>query len=176
MVALAALYACSAPPQRPVTIGELKSRPVEVHTAEPAAAGSDRARERYQEFLDLNRGDAQLRAEAMRRLGDLKLEAGESARIEKDLAQGSPLDTTDAIVLFSKLYKAYPDYPRNDSVLYQLARAYEADQQMDRALATLDLLVHKYPAARTSTRPSSGAARFCSAPSAMPTPRPPTPR
>jgi tetratricopeptide (TPR) repeat protein len=143
--ALAALYACSAPPQRPVTIGELKSRPVEVHTAEPAAAGSDRARERYQEFLDLNRGDAQLRAEAMRRLGDLKLEAGESARIEKDLAQGSPLDTTDAIVLFSKLYKAYPDYPRNDSVLYQLARAYEADQQMDRALATLDLLIRKYP-------------------------------
>ena len=146
LLALAALYGCSSgPPPRPVAIGDLKSRPVELRTAEPAAAGSQRARERYQEFLDQNRGDAQQRAEAMRRLGDLKLEAGEAARIEKDLAQGSPLDTTDAIVLFSKLYQAYPDYPRNDSVLYQLARAYEADQQMDRALATLDLLVRKYP-------------------------------
>ena len=130
------------------TIGDLKGRKVEVHTGDSVESGADRARTNYQAFLDLESGDAALRAEAMRRLGDLKLEAGELDRIEKELAQGSPLDTTDAILLYTKLLKAYPNYERNDAVLYQLARAYEADQQGEKALATLDLLVKTYPASR----------------------------
>jgi cellulose synthase operon protein C len=144
---LAAAAAGGAPKRAP-TIADLNGRQVEVRTDEPVAASSERARQNYQEFLKLQSGDAALRAEAMRRLGDLELEAGELDRIEKDLAQGSPLDTSDAIVLYSKLLEAYPNYERNDAVLYQLARAYEADQQGDKALATLDLLVRRYPASR----------------------------
>jgi TolA-binding protein len=138
----------AAADQRPPTIGDLKGRHVEVRTDDPVAASSDRALENYQEFLKLGNGDAALRAEAMRRLGDLKLEAGELERIEKDLAQGSPLGTGDSIVLYGKLLAAYPNYERNDAVLYQLARAYEADQQGEKALATLDQLVRRYPSSR----------------------------
>jgi cellulose synthase operon protein C len=136
-------------PKRQPTIADLKGRHVDVVPDAPTDANSsDLARQNYQEFLNLERGDAALRAEAMRRLGDLKLEAGEVNRIEKELAQGSPLDTSDAIVLYTKLLAAYPNYERNDAVLYQLARAYEADQQGDKALATLEELVRRYPSSR----------------------------
>src|SRR5258707_7620051 len=54
----------------------------------------------------------------------------------------------EAIRLYSILLKAYPDYSRNDQVLYQLARAYETTGQSDTALATLDRIVAHYPGAR----------------------------
>jgi len=144
---LATATSVAAPKPAP-TIADVEGRQVEVRTDEPLEAGAERARHNYQEFLKLERGDAALRAEAMRRLGDLELEAGELARIEKDLAQGSPLDTTDAIILYTKLLAAFPKFERNDAVLYQLARAYEADQQDDKALATLDEFVRRYPSSR----------------------------
>ena len=46
------------------------------------------------------------------------------------------------------LLKAYPDYPRNDQVLYQLARAYETTGQPEQALATLDRIVRAIPTSR----------------------------
>src|SRR5262245_6885857 len=51
----------------------------------------------------------------------------------------------EAIKLYSTLLKAYPNYPRNDQVLYQLARAYETTGQPEQALATLDRVVKTYP-------------------------------
>ncbi len=51
----------------------------------------------------------------------------------------------EAIRLYTALLKAYPDYPRNDQVLYQLARAYDTTGQTDLALATLDRIVARYP-------------------------------
>ena len=135
----------NAPKKRPPTIADLEGRKVDVRTDEPVAGSAERARKNYEEFLSLGQGDAALRADAMRRLGDLKLEAGELARIEKELAEGSPLDTADAITLYARLLAAYPDYARNDAVLYQLARAYEADQQGEAAMAALDRLVARYP-------------------------------
>ena len=39
------------------------------------------------------------------------------------------LGGAEAIRLYTMLLKAYPDYPRNDQVLYQLARAYETTGQ-----------------------------------------------
>ncbi len=99
----------------------------------------------YKRFLDLNAGDAALRAEALRRLGDLNLESSESERIERELATNEGLRATEAIHLYTALLKTYPKYERNDSVLYQLARAYELNAQPDRALASLDQLVAQYP-------------------------------
>jgi len=39
----------------------------------------------------------------------------------------------------------YPDYEKNDLVLYQLARAYEVAGETELALETLDRLVDEYP-------------------------------
>ena len=50
-----------------------------------------------------------------------------------------------AITLYTTLLKAYPNYARNDQVLYQLSRAYETTGQSEAALATLDRIVQTYP-------------------------------
>ncbi|GIX21495.1 MAG: hypothetical protein KatS3mg121_0278 [Gammaproteobacteria bacterium] len=51
----------------------------------------------------------------------------------------------EAIVLYTRLLERYPLYPRNDQVLYQLARAYEESGRPEEAMAVLDRLVREYP-------------------------------
>ena len=128
------------------TIKDLeKQQQADVSPESPHDVDSNKTMQSYKRFLDLNAGDAALREEAMRRLGDLNLESSESERIEHELATNEGLRATEAIHLYTALLKAYPKYERNDSVLYQLARAYELNAQPDKALATLDRLVASYP-------------------------------
>jgi cellulose synthase operon protein C len=130
---------------KPATIKDLEGQQVDVSTDPPRGVDSTKTMDSYRRFLDLNAGDAALRAEAMRRLADLNLESSESERIERELATNEGLRATEAIHLYSALLKTYPKYERNDSVLYQLARAYELNAQPDKALASLDRLVASYP-------------------------------
>ncbi len=131
--------------KKPQTIKDLDSQQVDISPAPPKGVDNTKTMESYKRFLDLNAGDAALREEAMRRLGDLNLESSESERIEHELATNEGLRATEAIHLYSALLKTYPNYERNDSVLYQLARAYELNAQPDKALATLDRLVANHP-------------------------------
>ena len=126
------------------TIGDLTGTRVEVHKDTPASANSSRAMENYRHFLELQNTDPKLRAEAMRRLGDLDLDAGEMERLEKEVT-AIDLQGAEAIRLYTTLLKAYPDYARNDQVLYQLARAYETTGRPEAALGTLDRVVQRYP-------------------------------
>jgi TolA-binding protein len=143
--AAAAADAASKPPP---TIKDLEADQVDVSTAPPQGVDANKAMDSYRRFLDLNAGDAGLRAEALRRLGDLNLESSESERIERELVTNEGLRATEAIHLYSALLKTYPKYERNDAVLYQLARAYELNAQPDKALAALDQLVANYPKSR----------------------------
>ncbi len=149
---LAGLALCSpqagAADKKPATIKDLENQPVDVNTDPPKNVDAAKTMESYKRFLDLNAGDAALRAEALRRLGDLNLESSESERIERELATNEGLRATEAIHLYSALLKTYPKYERNDSVLYQLARAYELNAQPEKALASLDQLVAQYPNSR----------------------------
>ncbi len=126
------------------TIGELNSRPVVVQPDQTVEASSQRAMENYRRFLELQKTDPQLRAEALRRLADLNMEAGEGDRLA---GEASMIDAqgAEAIKLYTSLLKSYPDYPRNDQVLYQLARAYETTGQPEKALSTLDQILQRYP-------------------------------
>jgi tetratricopeptide (TPR) repeat protein len=128
------------------TIGDLAPRPVVVQPDQKVEASSERAMQNYRRFLELQKTDPQLRAEALRRLGDLNMEAGEGTRLE---GEASLLDAqgAEAIKLYTNLLKSYPDYPRNDQVLYQLARAYETTGQPEKALTALDEVIRKYPRA-----------------------------
>jgi TolA-binding protein len=146
----AALLAAFASPlaaatKNPPTIKDLDAQQVDVNTDPPQNIDANKTMDSYKRFLDLNAGDAALRAEALRRLGDLNLESSESERIERELVTNEGLRATEAIHLYSALLKTYPKYERNDSVLYQLARAYELNAQPDKALASLDQLAANYP-------------------------------
>src|ERR1700743_2984722 len=146
-VARVLLTACAVPAladDSNKTIKDLKSRDVQIHKDSKVEASSSKAMDNYRRFLELQRTDPQLRAEALRRLGDLNLDASDLERYEKQ-AGLVDLQSTEAIKLSATLLKAYPDYGRNDQVLYQLARAYETTGQPEQALATLDRIVQKYP-------------------------------
>ena len=127
------------------TIASLERKTVEVRPGSIILNSTDKARDNYRAFLDLVSDDPELRAEAMRRLGDLELEATESQQLATNI-EGLNYDLYDnAVGLFHQLLEAYPDYRRNDSVLYQLARAYEVAGKTDDALRVLNELVGKYP-------------------------------
>jgi TolA-binding protein len=134
-------------PHRAPTIQDLESRPVQVVPGGAVSASDSTAMASYQKFLALQATDPKLRAEALRRLGDLNLDAGELQRMESELSS-IDMHGAEAIKLYATLLAIYPNYAHNDEVLYQLARAYDTTGQPDQALHTLDLIVQRYPAAR----------------------------
>jgi TolA-binding protein len=127
------------------TIQEVESRVVAVDPAATIDSSELRAMESYREFLDLASGDPVLQAEAMRRLADLQLEAGEADELARTAA-GLDTGIAGTINLYEQLLRSYPSYEKRDLVLYQLARAYEAAGDTAAALTTLDQLVSEYPA------------------------------
>ena len=139
--AFAAEQTFNKPPPR--TIGDLDKKEVKVDPEPPSDVKAQQAIEQYRRFLELESKNEKMRAEAMRRLGDLQVEVDESGRTEE--AQFGGLGVAEAVTLYEGLLKSYPDYERNDVVMYQLARAYEAQAQPEKALAVLDKLVKTYP-------------------------------
>ena len=133
--------------KKAATIADLAKGDVDVHSDATVNGGAAKAMLSYREFLKLQNTDARLRAEAMRRLADLNLESGELDRMATEVTQVD-MQGAEAITLYGTLLKAYPDYARNDQVLYQLARAYETTGQPEQALATLDRIVASYPHTR----------------------------
>ena len=127
------------------TIAGLEGKVVEVRPGSIPVNSADMARDNYRAFLDLVSDDPQLRAAAMHRLGALELEVTENKQFASDVESINYELYDNAIGLFQQLLEAYPDYRRNDSVLYQLARAYEIAGKTDDALRVLNELVGKYP-------------------------------
>jgi TolA-binding protein len=127
------------------TIKSLEEKTVEVRNEQLILDSSELARNSYRDFLDLVSDDPELRAEAMRRLGDLELEATEADQLAANVDALDARSFDNAVELYLRLLEAYPDYRRNDTVLYQLARAYEVAGRTDEALDVLNNLVKTYP-------------------------------
>ena len=74
-----------------------------------------------------------------------------AARVEPDAellgAGGEPVPAgpREAIKTYQKILEIYPNYERNDKVLYQMSRAYDEIGQPDEAMAVMDRLVATYP-------------------------------
>lgn len=127
------------------TIRSLGNRSYPVRPGRKIDGSNDKARDNYRAFLDLVSDDPELRAEAMRRLADLELESIEAEQLVANVEQLDGQGYGSAVSLFKSLLEAYPDYRRNDTVLYQLARAYETAGETDAALDTLNELIVRYP-------------------------------
>ena len=148
---LVSLAACSnARQDDSPRIKSLQGRVVPVERDGVVTGGRSQAAQGYREFLT-TRADDKLRAEALRRLGDLQMESGEDKQSgpESDTARGAKAsaakDYKEAIKLYRDLLRIHPNRPGNDRVLYQLSRAYEQIGDLDAALVTLDRLVAEYP-------------------------------
>jgi len=127
------------------TIASLESKTIEVRPGRRIFDSSNKARDNYRAFLDLVSDDPALSADAMRRLGDLELEAIEAEQLAQNIGAVEFEAYDNAVGLFHALLESYPDYERNDSVLYQLARAYEIAGKTDDSLRVLNDLAARYP-------------------------------
>jgi TolA-binding protein len=125
------------------TIKDLERATVVVDTSARIVGSEAKAMESYRLFLDVASEDPVLRAEAMRRLADLQLETADAEELATNVQALGTLGST--IEMYEQLLKSYPNYAKNDLVLYQLARAYEAEGRIDESLATLDRLIAEYP-------------------------------
>lgn len=145
---LAAIQAADAArkPPPPATLAELARRNVPVDRSVPVAADAAQAARTYEEFLQVGGADPALRAQALRRLGDLRLGEAE-ALIARDGKDDDAVRTSalQAVHAYRQLLAEQPAYAAADAVLYQLARALEYAGDEPAALATLDRLVERHP-------------------------------
>jgi TolA-binding protein len=125
------------------TIKDLERADVEIDTEARIVGSEAKAIESYRLFLDIASDDPLLKAEAMRRVADLQLETADVEELASNVAALGNLGST--IDMYERLLESYPNYAKNDLVLYQLARAYEAEGRIDDSLATLDRLIEQYP-------------------------------
>ncbi|RFA30931.1 hypothetical protein CAI21_02845 [Alkalilimnicola ehrlichii] len=151
------LAACSSTPEpEPSTIGSLEQaaepeRSTEADTQQAAEASQQlptdtgdrrRAIEAYERFLE-EAPSSELRAEAMRRLADLRFEESEEQAAEA--ASDSQEIPQEVIDLYEQRLREHPEHPDNDQVLYQLSRAYDYRQDREAAMRALEQLVREHP-------------------------------
>lgn len=109
---------------------------------EPVAVSSDRAREHYARYLELETGaDPKLRAVALRRLADLTLEAAETRQLDEGMTPLARAELDQAIDLYRRYLAENPDGEEAVRARYQLSRALELGGDTEAGLATLDQLV-----------------------------------
>jgi hypothetical protein len=84
------------------TIKSLERKKVEIRPGKIILGSSDLARENYRSFLDLVSDDPELRAEAMRRLGDLELEATEAEQLAENIDSLEHAGFNNAVNLYQK--------------------------------------------------------------------------
>lgn len=110
-------------------------------TSEPIAADAEKAADNYRKLLALA-PDEETRAEAQRRLADLQVQVDDI----KGESEDSVATLQASIALYQSLLKRRPQDPKNDQVLYQLARAQQNSGYTEDALKTLQRLTTEYPA------------------------------
>jgi cellulose synthase operon protein C len=128
------------------TLGSLASRSAPVDRSLPVQAAPEDAANSYAAFLRIDGADPALKAQALRRLGDLRLEQAATLSAVGDVPDAaSQAQAREAVAAYQELLRGYPDYAARDAALYQLARASELAGDPAAAMAALDELVTHYP-------------------------------
>jgi tetratricopeptide (TPR) repeat protein len=130
----------------PATLGDLAKRSVPIQRGGAVEVEAGQAARSYEDFLRIPDTDPGMRAQALRRLGDLRFAEAETLRAEEG-AESAAASTAsrESIAAYRQLLQEQPDATGTDSVLYQLARAHESLGETSQALAVLDQLVAGYP-------------------------------
>jgi len=136
----------SARKKEPSTLGALATRSAPVDRAVPVQAAPDDAANSYAAFLQIADADPALKAQALRRLGDLRLEQAATLSAAGDVPDpAAQAKARDAVAAYQELLRDYPDYAARDAALYQLARASELAGDGAAAQSALDELVARHP-------------------------------
>ncbi len=127
------------------TLGSLKGKSVKIEKNAPVEADVSDAIKNYEELIQ-NSGDAALNEKALRRLGDLEMQRIDRLyeNNEGDLVNSASYNK--AIDAYQKLLTRYPKYHDRETVIYQLARAYEHSGRIEKAIKALKIFARDYPA------------------------------
>ncbi len=133
------------------TIEDLERKTVNVENDIPVDSSRKKAIYSYRELL-VDEDQEQDQPEVIRRLGDLRLEENEdlhavdvSNPLVADKFTTVDINYQETIDLYEYLLDEKSDYQLNDVVLYQLSRAYEAADEREKMLYSLDRLIAKFP-------------------------------
>jgi len=124
------------------TIGQLQRPELPRPSGTDSAPARSAAMQHYQAFLD-ETPDYQFVPEAVRRLADLHLEQEQEELIQADGPR--PNSQSRAAQLYAELLERFPDHDRNDSALYQLARAHEQRGDLEPAMQALTAYTKQFP-------------------------------
>lgn len=142
------LGACGSAPKTPTLADLAATRSAEPEPTVELPASRGKAIDAYRAFLDDAPETSPLRAEAIRRLADLRQESldDKTSAVDIEISSQAQASERQAIItLYSNLLRRYPDNPRNPEAMYQLGRAYEAAGERERALETMERLVRTFP-------------------------------
>lgn len=103
--------------------------------SEDIAADPQKAADNYKKLMDLQ-ADQATQDEATRRYADLNVQMADA----EGATQESEKTLRESIALYQKLLSTHPNDPKNDRVLYQLARAQQNIGEVDAAIDTLQKL------------------------------------
>ena len=110
----------------------VRTAPVDVADGSPDAASSTESER-----------DFERRATARQALLGARHDA--AVELAADTGEVVPSGPREAIETYKKILANYPNYERNDQVLYQMSRAYDEIGEVDEAMAVMDRLVDEYP-------------------------------
>ncbi len=77
--------------------------------------------------------------------GEIPPDAGAASASGALPAEADPKGPLEAIALYERLLKEYPNYEQSDAVLYQMARAYDELGRTEEAMAMMDRLIRANP-------------------------------
>ncbi len=133
------------------TIEDLERKKIDIENDIPVESSRKKAIHSYRELL-VDEDQEKDSPVVIRRLGDLRLEENEDLQaVDVSNPQiAEKFTTTDinykeTIELYEYLLDEKSDYQLNDVVLYQLSRAYEAADEREKMLDSLDRLIAKFP-------------------------------
>jgi TolA-binding protein len=146
------LGGCSSQPQQTGTLGDLdvSGRPVEKSRAAEPQKSKEEIKRAYYDYLKSADKDDKLRLTAATRVAELELELdrqmqGDGVGKSAENDEAFTLTVHNTIELLTSTLRDFPDAPGNDHVMYQLAKAYDQVAESEKAVATLEQMVSRYP-------------------------------
>jgi len=126
------------------TLGSLKGKSIVIEKDAPVEGNINTAIKTYEEIIR-DGGKANLNEKALRRLGDLEMQ-----RIDRmfENNEGHLVDNNSynkAINAYQNLLTRYPNYADRETIVYQLARAYEHNDRLDKSIKALKIFIRDYP-------------------------------
>ncbi len=143
LISSALIAGCSSTPDDHTTLDSLENRSIKIDTSRPSNADLGTAISAYESIIETK--DEKLSIKAMRNLADLEMQRIDLMR-ETD--QGHLIDENSyekAIKWYREILVNYPDYSQREEVLYNLARAYEENDQIEKTLKVLSIISRDYP-------------------------------